>query len=124
MKAISIRQPFASLIATGEKTIELRTWYTHYRGPLLICATKSATGLSPEERLLPRGVAVCIVELVDVLDPVPISSKMSQAACCELLPGDEFFGWVFASPQLIQPFPVSGRLGLFDVVVPPTDFPQ
>ncbi|MFN6025464.1 MAG: ASCH domain-containing protein, partial [Planctomyces sp.] len=47
MKALSIRQPFASLIAAGKKTVELRTWYTHYRGPLLICAAKSATGLSP-----------------------------------------------------------------------------
>ncbi|MFN5288139.1 MAG: ASCH domain-containing protein [Planctomyces sp.] len=55
MKALSIRQPFASLIAAGKKTVELRTWYTHYRGPLLICAAKSATGLSPEERLAGGG---------------------------------------------------------------------
>ncbi|HBC62365.1 MAG TPA: RNA-binding protein [Planctomycetaceae bacterium] len=118
MKALSIRQPFASLIASGEKTIELRTWYTHYRGPVLICASKSATGLTADERRLPRGVALCIVDLVDVLDPVPISEAMSAASCFDLVPGDDFFGFVFARPMSIEPFPVSGRLGLFDFRLP------
>jgi len=36
MKALSVKQPWANKIASGEKTIEVRTWYTHYRGPLLI----------------------------------------------------------------------------------------
>ena len=32
--ALSVRQPWAELILTGRKTIELRTWTTSYRGPL------------------------------------------------------------------------------------------
>lgn len=41
MKAITIRQPWASLIALGEKKIETRSWQTKYRGPILIHAGKS-----------------------------------------------------------------------------------
>ena len=36
--AISIRQPWAELILSGRKTIELRRWSTEYRGPLWIHA--------------------------------------------------------------------------------------
>jgi activating signal cointegrator 1 len=44
VKALSLWEPWASLIMTGAKTIETRSWYTGYRGPLLICAAKG--GLS------------------------------------------------------------------------------
>lgn len=40
MKAISIWEPWASLIACGAKHWETRSWPTYYRGPLLICASK------------------------------------------------------------------------------------
>jgi len=39
MKALSLRQPWASLMAFGEKEIETRGWRLSYRGPLVICAT-------------------------------------------------------------------------------------
>lgn len=44
MKAITIRQPWASLIAAGVKTIETRSWSTKYRGPLAIHAGKHNDG--------------------------------------------------------------------------------
>ncbi|HBA70804.1 MAG TPA: 2-oxoglutarate dehydrogenase E1 [Geobacter sp.] len=47
MKAISLWQPWASLIMTGAKKIETRGWPTKYRGPLVICAAKG--GLSKGE---------------------------------------------------------------------------
>ena len=40
MKAITIKQPFASLIAAGLKEYEFRTWKTKYRGEILIHAGK------------------------------------------------------------------------------------
>lgn len=49
MKAISLWEPWASLIRTGAKTIETRSWYTDYRGRLLICAAKQ--GLPKAELL-------------------------------------------------------------------------
>lgn len=41
MKALTIRQPWASLVALGVKTIETRSWSTSYRGPLAIHAGKA-----------------------------------------------------------------------------------
>ncbi|WP_373325645.1 ASCH domain-containing protein [Sporomusa paucivorans] len=38
MKAITIHQPWASLIACGAKQIETRSWATKYRGPIAIHA--------------------------------------------------------------------------------------
>ncbi|HEV7298716.1 MAG TPA: ASCH domain-containing protein [Tepidisphaeraceae bacterium] len=40
MKAISLWQPWATLIAVGAKRIETRSWSTHYRGRLAIHAAK------------------------------------------------------------------------------------
>ena len=40
MKIITIKQPWATLIAAGYKKYEFRSWKTKYRGPLLIHAGK------------------------------------------------------------------------------------
>ncbi len=37
-RALTLHQPWASLVALGVKTIETRSWATKYRGPLLIHA--------------------------------------------------------------------------------------
>lgn len=41
MKALSIKQPWAWLIANGHKGVENRNWNTKYRGEFLIHASKS-----------------------------------------------------------------------------------
>jgi hypothetical protein len=41
MKAITILQPHASLIAVGAKRYETRSWKTNYRGPIAIHAGKN-----------------------------------------------------------------------------------
>lgn len=41
MKCLSLKQPFADLLAFGEKTIELRKWNTKFRGEFLIHASKN-----------------------------------------------------------------------------------
>ncbi len=49
MKALTIRQPWASLIAAGVKTIETRSWSTRYRGPLAIHAGKHKPQRDPDD---------------------------------------------------------------------------
>lgn len=44
MKALTLTQPWAALVAMGAKKIETRNWSTAYRGPLVIHAAK---GLGP-----------------------------------------------------------------------------
>lgn len=49
MKALTIRQPWASLIIFGYKTYEFRSWKTNYRGKILIHA-----GLGIDKNVLIR----------------------------------------------------------------------
>lgn len=55
MKAITLTQPWATLIAIGAKRIETRGWPTQYRGPLLIHAAKGLASIGGAEGLL----AIC-----------------------------------------------------------------
>lgn len=40
MKAITLKEPWASLVVNGYKTYEFRSWKTSYRGKILIHAAK------------------------------------------------------------------------------------
>lgn len=89
MKALTLHQPWATLVAIGAKRIETRSWGTAYRGALAIHAGKSTEFLSlcgqepyrsillahfgPEwyPNDLPLGAVVCAVELVAVEQMTP-----------------------------------------------------
>lgn len=66
MKAITLTQPWATLVAIGAKQIETRGWATAYRGPLAIHAGK---GLGPVGGL--RG-------LEELCNRVPFRSVLRQ----------------------------------------------
>ena len=78
MKAITILQPYAALIAAGIKEFETRSWDTPYRGPIAIHSGKGKPyergaefymraekllGKSMDE--LPKGDIIAIADLVD-----------------------------------------------------------
>ena len=72
MKVLTLKQPFASLVANGIKEYEFRTWKTSYRGELLIHA-----GLGVDKKAMekfkdynldyPTGSIIAKVNLVDCL---------------------------------------------------------
>ena len=108
MKALSIKQPWANMIANGEKTIETRKWPTNYRGKLLIVSSKS-----PPIKL--AGFALAIARVADCR---PMTKEDEAAACCPVYPGA--FSWVLEDVQKIEPFPVKGSLGIYQVDVEPS----
>ena len=112
MKALSVRQPYAHLIATGKKTVECRSWRTDYRGPLLICASGRVVTYKGE-RLEP-GSALCIVELVDIR---PFLKKHCPMACMPYAPDPGSWAWMLQKAILIDPFPVKGKLHLYEVAL-------
>lgn len=64
MFALTVSQPYASLIARGEKWIENRRWETKYRGPLAIHAGKGTQYLDRKQLAeYPTGV-VAVASLV------------------------------------------------------------
>jgi hypothetical protein len=106
MKAISVKQPWANMIAEGEKTIETRTWATDYRGNILIVSAK-------QPNIAPAGYALAIATLEDCR---PMSVLDEPAAKSRKVPGA--IAWVLGNiRKLKKPFPVQGQLKLFEVDV-------
>jgi hypothetical protein len=106
MKALSVKQPWANIIASGQKTIETRLWATDHRGELLIVSSK-------KPKIEPAGFAVAVAKLVDCR-PMTLADEM--AAMCNIY--QNAFAWVLEDIRALQPFPVSGQLGVFDIDVP------
>ena len=128
MKAISIWNPYAQLIARGVKTLEIRSRKTTYRGDVLICAGNGKElwqNVSPkpfaynEEELAELykscGYALAVVTITDCRLMTPEDAK---EACCEYRDGH--YAYVLTNPRpLAKPFTVCGNLGLFNVTVNP-----
>jgi hypothetical protein len=110
MKALSVKQPWANMIASGEKTIETRVWATDYRGEILIVSSKTP-------KIAPAGYAIAVAEIADCRVMTP---KDEIAACCGIYPNAH--AWVLRNIRPIKPFPVKGKLGLYDVEVEPSAF--
>lgn len=116
MKAISLKQPWASYVAIGRKTIETRTWPTKYRGKLLIVSSKTFEKNCPFKNFLslgmPMGMALAVVDLVDCRPLRPTDER--QAMCYR----PDLFAWVLEKIHKIKPFPVKGQLRIYEVEPP------
>lgn len=109
IKALSVHQPWASMIAAGTKKIETRTWGTHFRGDLLICSTRKLCG---GDYLF--GVALAIVDLWDCN---PMVADDEKWAICLRKKG--LYSWFLKDIRPIKkPFSVIGRQGLFNFQLP------
>lgn len=116
MKAISVKQPWASLIIEGIKDIENRNWQAYYRGRLYIHTGKGfdlqgaelVSKLYPEYKKIVerskrlRGGIIGHVHLLDC-----VTSHNSSWFHGE-------YGFVFVSPKKIPFHSMKGQLGLFD----------
>ncbi|MBI4951264.1 MAG: ASCH domain-containing protein [Myxococcales bacterium] len=102
MHAISVKQPWAELIARGTKKIEYRSWKVAFRGPLLIVASKGKQdercreeGVDPEA--VAYGAAVCVVDLREITGE----------------PGN--YEWHVRAPKRVEPVPVAGKAAIYHV---------
>jgi activating signal cointegrator 1 len=134
VKALSLHQPWATLIACGAKQIETRSWTTQHRGLVAIHATQQspraamecalqepclgalrAAGFdTPEE--LPRGCVVALCRLVActaISQPPPYP----ESAFGEYTPGR--FAWYLDDIwSLPRPLPARGAQGLWSCELP------
>ena len=119
-RCLSVRQPFAGLIALGYKTIEARSWKTEFRGRLYI-----HTGLNQSPTPLYnvnkndldhhifqiRGKIIAHVNLVDCIQIDGSHSNAAKFEICAIANG-----FVFESPRVLEePILAKGKLGLFMV---------
>lgn len=138
MKAVSIWQPFPTLIIIGAKEYETRSWYTSYRGPIALHAAKKPIKevmrmISPETQHLmretifetrledlPLGAIVATAELVACHKITP--TFVRQLSSYEIEFGDFSFGryaWELQNVRaLSEPIPAVGHQGFWDWIPP------
>jgi len=104
---LSVKQPGASLIAQGKKTIETRLWGTAYRGPLVICSSREPRDQGPV------GRALCIVMVKSCR---PMTEADEAAARCEIY--ERAIAWHFGKMWPVMPFAMRGQRGIFPLSVP------
>jgi hypothetical protein len=108
IKAISVHQPWASLIADGVKRAEVRSRRTRYRGDLLIASTQK-----PVLRGLPNGVGLAIVELYDCRS---FTQADATDACIPWSPG--LYVWLLRNARPIPtPLPICGKQNIYNVTM-------
>ena len=127
-KALSVKQPYADLLTRvvfqdengeyhADKTIEVRTRNTNYRGDLLVCSSSK-----PEIPGRLSGVTCGFVELYDV-KPIEDFTPEDWAATC--IPEQERphkgYGWMMRNPRRVVEMPRRGQLGVYNLIVPKGD---
>lgn len=125
MKAITVKQPFASLIAAGLKEYEFRTWKTGYRGEILIHAGKSIDkeAMKKFSRLHLDHPTGCIIAKATLTDCVPVAETMREKlreknflVYSGTTESTDWNGYGFKLENIvaIEPIFVSGMLGLWE----------
>ncbi len=132
MKAISLLQPWATLVVTGVKTIETRSWGTKYRGPILIHASQGKAGsiftsllffkkYIPDFKHLPFGAIIGKATISDVIrienlqmtDELINRLTMEEKAFGDY--SDGRYAWMLEeAEQFDTPIPARGTLSIWE----------
>jgi hypothetical protein len=133
VRALTVCQPYATLIMSGDKRVENRTWPVKYRGRIYIHAGKSREWLSVRSvdgvdfcamtqrpvAELPFGFVLGVATLVDCLPIHEIREGKHDRTHPWLREHQHTEGpwcWIFApKPQAIDPVPWKGAQGVFDI---------
>lgn len=127
MKVITIKQPWATLIAKGYKEYEFRTWKTKYRGDILIHAGKSIDKKAMERFKnlnleYPLGQIIAKATITDCVkvdeglrnilakkDPVVYKGVINKTS-------NDWDGYGFKLEDIkeINPIKINGKLSLWD----------
>ena len=136
MKALSVKQPWANMLITGVKTMEIRTWKVKYRGRVYIQAGKTIDRnyelIDKDLRLkefdlgmiIGYGYLVDIVEL-DLIQYTNAVDKHMIPWYCKgygypgsLSVSKKCYGWIFENVvEFEDPIPYMGKLGLFNITL-------
>ena len=127
IKAISLTQPWATLVALGEKRVETRSWMTHYTGLLAIHSSKTypqwARELCEQEPfrtslygcgLIPQGHVLCIVRLHGCRRTEDVREQLTEKERAFGDYSDGRFAWFLELVRKFEPtIPATGARGLW-----------
>lgn len=126
MKVLTLKEPWASLIASGHKQIETRSWKVNYRGSIFVhagsgCAVPSRISEVGQLVAIPKPMHGNIIAKVEIADCIEITEEYANKVkqtdpvsyiCGDFTPGR--FAWILRNPQIVKPIPISGKLGLWN----------
>ena len=132
LKALSLLQPWATLVVTGAKRVETRSWTTTYRGTLMIHASKGRSGVAiaqmprllkhiPDFNALPFGAIIGEARLTDVIRIESLDLQLD--ALEELMLEEHAFGnyqagryaWLLTDAVIYdEPIAAKGAPGLWN----------
>ena len=143
MKALTLYQPWATLVAFGAKRNETRSWSTVYRGPLAIYAGKNVEYIrgrskyyicdehsfdtvlrkagyfsedTPFPGKLPLGCIVATCELVgcQLIEKSDLPLLSSQEIAFGLYTIGRYMWFLHNVKMLPEPIPAKGAMGLWE----------
>lgn len=122
MKVITLKQPWASLVAYGYKKYEFRSWKLNYRGPILIHA---GLGIDKEAMQKVKDLNLefpskKIIGIVSIDDCILLDETISSIISKEnpLVYGNKIrtgYAWKLSNAKLVNiPDSVSGKQGIWN----------
>ena len=126
MKVITVKQPFATLIAEGLKEYEFRTWKTKYRGEILIHAGKGIDkeAMKRYEHLNLEYPTGKIIAKATITDCVYVDEKLKNwlkeknpLVYYGVIKKDtawDSYGFKLENIEKISPIEINGKLSLWD----------
>lgn len=126
MKILTIKEPYASFIANGIKTIETRSWKTNYRGEIYIHAGKTNVKFKNEEvKKLAKnltfhsGEIICKCRLIDCIYMTEeFIERVKKETPNEFILGEYEvgrYGWILELEEILKkPIKAKGQLGIWN----------
>ncbi|MDE1804306.1 MAG: ASCH domain-containing protein [Candidatus Micrarchaeota archaeon] len=123
MRCLSVSQPYADLIVSGKKTIELRAWNTKFRGEFLVHAplkvdANACRVLGINAANLRKGAIIGKAEIWGVKKYRTIKELREDQDGHLAGKGylDHRYGFLLRNPKSLEvPIPYKGALGFFEV---------
>ena len=123
MKVITLKQPWATLVAEGLKKYEFRSWQTSYRGEILIHAGKAVDKeyIKKFEHLNLKYPKSRIIAKATIEDCIKLNSEINKNIIGEneLIyghnPAREGFAWKLGNIEKINiEKEINGKLGIWN----------
>lgn len=124
MRVITLKQPWATLVAEGLKKYEFRSWKLNYRGEVLIHAGKGVdvNAMKKFEHLNLKYPQSKIVAKVKILDCIELNDKINKQIIeeNELVYGHKYdrtgYAWKLELIEMINDNKeVSGKQGIWNL---------
>lgn len=126
MKVITVKQPFATLIAEGLKEYEFRTWRTKFRGDILIHAGKGIDKKAmerykhlnldyPSGKIIAKATITDCVYVDDKLkDELQVKDPLVYYGILQKDSDWDGYGFKLENIKKIEPIEINGKLSLWD----------